>query len=203
VKVAKSRGLRILAFTDHEDVRGYWEALDYSRELGVVLIPGMEVTLREAHVLLLGVDPRNPPQLPENTDIAEFLDRIHSENIVTVLAHPFSRAGIFAYPVVKRVDVLRKFDLVEVLNGKSLMISNARANELARRIGRPGVAGSDAHVAMYVGAVRTIVEAEFVPEDVDEVLEGLRRGRVSVEGRTSLMQIAKHYVQELLCLLGF
>ena len=163
----------------------------------------MEVTLREAHILLLGVDPRRPPQVPKKVDVAEFLDMVRSENVVTVLAHPFSRAGIFAYPIVNKPDVLSRFDLVEVLNGKSLMICNVKARELAKRIGKPGVAGSDAHVAAHVGTVRTIVEMEHPPENADEVLEALRRGRVSVEGKTSFKQIVKHYVQEFLSLLGF
>ena len=135
--------------------------------------------------------------------VEEALDLARDNEYVAVLAHPFSRLGIAPYPVVGMPHVLRRFDLVEVINGKSLMLSNRRAMGLARRVGKPGVAGSDAHVAASVGVVRTALPSLENPGGWRDVVEELRHGRVEARGRTSILSIARHYLRELAALLPF
>ncbi len=200
---ARRRGLGGIAITDHDTARGACAALEDARRLGIVLIPGVEVSAREAHVLLLGVDCSEPPAVRKGMGVEEVLDLARDNGYVAVLAHPFSRLGIAPYPVVRMPHALRRFDLVEVLNGKSLMLSNRRAMRLAQRIGKPGVAGSDAHVAASVGVVRTALPNLENPDGWEDVVEELRRGRVEARGRTSILAIARHYLREYAALLPF
>jgi hypothetical protein len=55
VEYALARGLRALAVTDHDTVRGHAEAAQRGRELGVEVIPGIEATCdlagEEVHIL--------------------------------------------------------------------------------------------------------------------------------------------------------
>ena len=67
----------------------------------------------------------------------------------------------------------------EVRNGQMWPEANASAERLAKRLGKIGIAGSDAHTIAGVG--RTYTEVPGV-RTVDEFLAGLRAGRGIVHG---------------------
>lgn len=64
VATGASRGLTLLALTDHDSVAGVGEASATARELGVALVSGVECSStrqgREIHILGYGVDPTHP-----------------------------------------------------------------------------------------------------------------------------------------------
>ncbi len=63
VRQASRRGLSIIALTDHDTTGGLDQAITAGAELGVRVIPGIElstdVTAGEVHMLGYGIDPRN------------------------------------------------------------------------------------------------------------------------------------------------
>jgi predicted metal-dependent phosphoesterase TrpH len=67
------------------------------------------------------------------------------------------------------------FDAVEVLNGGSSPSANDEARELARLLGLPGTAGSDAHQQSDLCAVCSEIQASM---SVDEILYAIRKGLV-------------------------
>jgi predicted metal-dependent phosphoesterase TrpH len=72
-------------------------------------------------------------------------------------------------------------DAVEVFNSRYITGSaNRKAAVIARRFGKPGVAGSDAHNARYVGFGVTYVTAE---PDAASILSAIRGGRTMAGGR--------------------
>jgi predicted metal-dependent phosphoesterase TrpH len=54
---AKLRGLDVIAITDHDSLGGYFAAKDTAEEWNIKLIPGVEVTTRDYHILGLGINP--------------------------------------------------------------------------------------------------------------------------------------------------
>lgn len=58
VRMARENGVRTIAITDHDTVAGVAEALAAGRELGVRVIPGIELSAQDhgAHILGLGID---------------------------------------------------------------------------------------------------------------------------------------------------
>ncbi|NGP89324.1 PHP domain-containing protein [Aliifodinibius halophilus] len=61
VRNAKRHKLDIISITDHDTIRGYQRAREKARELGIELIPGVEITSdfngRECHLLAYCFDP--------------------------------------------------------------------------------------------------------------------------------------------------
>jgi hypothetical protein len=88
-----------------------------------------------------------------------------------VVAHPYREYGLG--------DLARnyKFDAIEVFNGGSSLSANKSAQDLAKLMGLPGVAGSDAHQPAELCTVYTEVQASL---DVDEILKALKKGLVAV-----------------------
>ena len=59
VLVAKEGGLEAIAITDHDTFFGYNEAKKIAEEKKINLIPGVEMTTREGHILGLGFNTKN------------------------------------------------------------------------------------------------------------------------------------------------
>jgi predicted metal-dependent phosphoesterase TrpH len=71
-----------------------------------------------------------------------------------------------------------KVDAIEVLNGGSTQAANNQAKELAKSLGLPGTAGSDAHQQSELLSVCSKIEASL---DVDDILKAIRSGKVSAQ----------------------
>lgn len=65
VRHAVERGLDVLAITDHDTTAGWEEAADEAREVGLTLVPGLEISCKLAgsgvHLLAYLPDPTYPP----------------------------------------------------------------------------------------------------------------------------------------------
>lgn len=168
-------GLQGFALTDHNTVGGHPHlkelALRYPR---YVLIPGVEVSTREGHVLLYGVTEAPPRHLP----IAETLEWADARGAVTVLSHPFR----WAHGVGRRLAGTAPVAGIEAMNGHNGEVANARAELLAANRRLPATGGSDAHELAEVGTAYT--EFPAGTSTVDEVLEHLRRGQCRPAGRS-------------------
>jgi predicted metal-dependent phosphoesterase TrpH len=173
---ARACGLHALAVTDHNTC----DAVDYliSRGLmsadgtpvdGFLVIPGIEVTTADGHLLCLGcMLPSSLKGLPS----LEVCRLAHEAGGICIAPHPYDlfRAGI-------RESVLDTLPLdgLEVFNAATtLKRHNRKAYEYALRRHLPMTAGSDAHHAGAVGVACTIVETDDF--SVRGVLEALRGG---------------------------
>lgn len=67
VKMAKERGLRTIAITDHDTVGGVEEATLAGAEFGIRVVPGIEMSVEEndSHILGYGIDIANEALLGE------------------------------------------------------------------------------------------------------------------------------------------
>src|SRR6266508_1853321 len=95
VKLASQRGLEVVAITDHDTTDGLEEAARAGRELGVEVVPGVELSAEHqgtsVHVLCYWMD-------PENEGLQAELVRLRSERFLRgeVLVEKLRSLG---YPV--------------------------------------------------------------------------------------------------------
>lgn len=94
---------------------------------------------------------------------------------VVVVAHPYRAYGLG--DSTKNYDV----DAIEVLNGASSPNVNKLAENLAKTMGLPGVAGSDAHAVEELWTAYTEVQATL---DIDEILKAIKGGLIRVASST-------------------
>jgi len=171
---ASAIGLRGLALTDHNTVDGHAELAALGpRWPGLLLVPGIEVSTREGHLLLYGIDSAPPRDLP--LDAA--LQWAQARGAVAVLAHPFRFFHGVGGPAATAANV----PAIETCNGHTGPRSNRRAEAVraARRLG--GTGGSDAHAALDLG--RCTSQFARPIDTVADLLVELRAGRVAAQGR--------------------
>jgi predicted metal-dependent phosphoesterase TrpH len=171
-----------IAITDHDTMDGYAIACNLSSEFSEILvIPGVEVSTREGHLIALGVLDAPCPGAP----ILDTIQEVRAMGGITILPHPFHRyrhgAGL------KCPQAFSAVDAVEVYNSRYVIPhANQRAMRLARSMGKPGVAGSDAHNARFIGYGRTLIDAE---KSVGAVIRAIKEGKTQPAGRKTPVRI--------------
>jgi predicted metal-dependent phosphoesterase TrpH len=170
---AEEVGLDAIAITDHDTIDGARVAMRCPTS--IIVIPGLEVSTKQGHLLILGVT----ELIPAGLDVGETVTIARRLGAVLILPHPYHiwRHGVARKRKVGMVIV----DAVETFNSRYIVGSaNRKAARIARRLGKPCVGGSDAHNARFVGFGRTFVEAD---PTVPSILQAIRDGNVSSGGR--------------------
>jgi predicted metal-dependent phosphoesterase TrpH len=161
--------IKVAAVTDHDSVRGCKATVELASAYpDILIIPGVEISTPQGDIVVLGTYELPPkPWTPEV--VADFARSIGG---VSIVAHPFRTYGMGERARNYKVDA------IEVLNGGSSAKANSEAKELAKSMGLPGTAGSDAHQVSELFTVANRVEASL---DVDSVLKAIRKGDVSAQ----------------------
>lgn len=161
IAAAKAKGLHGIAITDHNTC----DAVTYLLEKGLMrldgqpvdgflVLPGVEVTTADGHLLCIGAE------LPflKGKPAREVCDMIHERGGLAIPPHPYDlfRAGI-------RLATLEtlSIDAIEVFNAATtLRRYNTYAFRYAQIRGLPMTAASDAHHAAAVGTAYTILNTD-------------------------------------------
>jgi predicted metal-dependent phosphoesterase TrpH len=163
IHAAKKRGLNGFAITDHNTC----DAVTYMIDKGLMspdglpvndflIIPGVEVTTAEGHLLCIGAVLPNLKGRPA----LEVCKLIHEAGGLAIPPHPYDlfRAGI-------RENVLNTLpiDAIEVFNAAStLKRYNQAAFNYAMKRGLPMTAASDSHHHAAIGQAYTILKTDDV-----------------------------------------
>src|SRR4051812_30190887 len=175
ISSARKKGLHGFALTDHNTSDGCRYLLDKGlvREDGkpvddFLVIPGVEVTTAEGHLLCLGVI---LPYL-KGVPAADVCQAVHNMGGLTIPPHPYDlfRAGIREAVL----DTLH-IDALEVFNAATtLKRYNRMAFEYATMRHLPMTAGSDAHHEAAIGTAYTILHTDDF--SVRGILHQITRG---------------------------
>ena len=173
LRQAEKDGLDAIAITDHDSVDGAKKALAVPST--VLVIPGIEVSTKQGHLLVLGVT----EIIPAGLDVVATVNIARRMGALAILPHPYH---VWRHGVARRKKAgMHIVDAVEAFNSRYIVGSaNQKAARIAKRLGKPCVGGSDAHNAKFVGFGRTYVDAE---KTVPAILDAIRAGRVSCGGR--------------------
>jgi predicted metal-dependent phosphoesterase TrpH len=173
LKQAEEAGLDAIAITDHDSVDGAKKALACMSS--VLVIPGIEVSTKQGHLLVLGVT----ELIPAGLDVIVTVEIARRMGALAILPHPYH---VWRHGVARRKKAgMSVVDAVEVFNSRYIVGSaNTKAARIAKRLGKPCVGGSDAHNARFVGFGRTYVDAE---KNVPAILDAIRAGKVSCGGK--------------------
>jgi len=182
IRAAEAAGLDAIAITDHDSVDGAKRALLY--ETSVLVIPGIEVTTKQGHLLVLGVT----EIIPAGLDVLDTIALARQMGAVLILPHPYH---VWRHGVARRKKAgMTAVDAVESFNSRYIVGSaNKKAARMALKLGKPCVGGSDAHNARFVGFGRTYVDAE---KNVPAILEAIRAGNVTCGGKQTPLRTYTH-----------
>jgi len=168
--IITSKGLDGVAVTEHN-------VFDPPEFDNALILPGVEISSRDGHIIALGISEMVQPGLPADDTI----QRVHEQDGVAIVPHPYD-------PVSKCVKLARlktRPDAVETVNADALSfyLSNWLARRDSVKFKVPQVGSSDSHIPQTIGDAYTIVDAKS--RDVKDILDGIRSGKVRAEGRAT------------------
>jgi predicted metal-dependent phosphoesterase TrpH len=160
---AKRSGLTAVAITDHNTVEG---ALKIAKETDFLIIPGVEVSSSNGHII--GLNLQDP--IPKRLSPEETVDRIHEAGGIAVACHPFA---LFKGSLGEHAN--GNFDAVETINASAFPFNRSvkKAQEIAKHFRMPSVAGTDAHYGPAIGYAYTLIDAE---PQADAIARAIAKG---------------------------
>jgi hypothetical protein len=179
VLAAKRLGIGVIAITNHNTLEGFEEveasAKKYYKEL--IVFRGVELLTKKGEIIIL-----NPKEnLPKKLELAEACRLAKEQGGFVIIPHVFD---IFRKGAGNSVnDVIRYVDAVEGFNSRTLIRSfNEKNVSLAKKMGLPMVAGSDAHFIEEFGRAYTIIDSK---PDKNVILNAIKNGRTRIIGEKS------------------
>src|SRR5262245_34183510 len=180
-QLAKSRGMDLVAVTDHDRIDGAETIADRPD-----VIVGCEVTgvfpedgVR-VHLGVLGINEVQHKEMQRlRFNIRELLQYLNREELFVSLNHVASRINgdVTAEHIAR---IMPWINGIEVRNGSRLPVQNRTATALAEACRKVTVAGSDSHTRRGIG--RTYIEAPHATTR-EGFLTELHAGRIKVHGR--------------------
>ena len=174
VLTARRHGLDAISLSEHNSVAPAKIARWFSRLIdGPIIIVGEEVTTRDYHLLVYGIERTVDPR----RDLGSVIDEVHEQGGVAIAAHPTARY----WPAFE--PYLDKLDGVEVLH-PSAYFNSARFSyqdivSFYERVGKTAVGTSDYHFFKIMGLGRTLLFVDDLGEA--SLIAALRAGDTVVK----------------------
>lgn len=170
IDMAKKRGFDAIAITDHDTTTGAKEAIALENP-GILIIPGIEVSTKSGHVLVLGTTKEYEP----GKSAAETIREAKEDGCLVIIPHPYH---LFRHAVgLHEEDALSMADALEAYNSRYYFnTSNEAAAKKAKELNKPITAGSDAHECEFVGNGINLIDAE--ERSIDSIFKSIKEGKI-------------------------
>ncbi len=157
LEAARRAGLDVIAITDHDTLQGALRGRDIGARYGIGVVPGVEISTAEGHLLAYWIEQYIPPGLP----LIETLLRVGEQGGLCVAAHPTAQwvpsLGARAiWRALQHPDAGRILVGIEVYNmGLPRLVNNRGALALGQATGLAQVANTDSHMLWTIGLCAT------------------------------------------------
>ena len=167
---SKKRGLNAVAITDHNFLDG---AYKIAKETDFLVIPGMEVSSADGHIVALNVK----TLIPRGFSATKTVELIHKAGGVAIACHPY----VYFKGCLKEA-VCESFDAIEIINARAFPFKRSvkKAEEKAQKYNLSRVAGTDAHFGPQIGYGYTEINAQA--PTVEAIMAAIVEGKCSPHG---------------------
>ncbi len=173
ISKAADEGFDVISITNHHQMTFNQDLFSYAQEKGILLIPGVELTIRRRHVLVL-----NPPPFKTCSDFPS-LSKLRRPETLIIAPHPYFPGTYSLNGYLLRY--MHLFDALEYCHFYSPIINfNQKAVEVCRRYGFPLIGNSDSHFLSQLGTTYSLIYAE---KNLEAVFSAIRQNKVKVATR--------------------
>ncbi len=143
LKLAKQRGLNAIVINDHDTIKGGLECAQINKDKDFKVIVGAEIKTDVGDITGIFLK-----EEISSRHYADVIKEIKNQGGITILNHPF---------VGHKLDDMNfdGIDLIEGYNGRLSKTENELAVQLAQKLGKPIIAGSDSHIYSEISNCKT------------------------------------------------
>ncbi|EKD47657.1 MAG: hypothetical protein ACD_65C00345G0003 [uncultured bacterium] len=173
IKVAISKGINVIAVTDHDNIIGSLRTIETAKRKEyknkIVVIPGVEVSSKDGHILAYNVY----ENIPKNLSAKETVKIIKEKGGVAVAAHPFNIKYSLSESRITELD--NELFALEISNSHSL--KNKYAQKYINKSNLTFTVGSDAHSLTEIGLCHG--ETETAADSIQAMLDAIKNRKIS------------------------
>jgi len=173
IKILQNKGLNGMAITDHNNIEGGLNALKVAPK-DFVVIPGVEISALEGHLIALNVK----KNVPKKLSIEETVEEIIEEGGIPIVPHLYRTMSGIKKEGLNRIQ--NKISAIEVFNACSVPQSNLKTAKIAKKFKLGGTGGSDSHIPEFVGRGYTIVNTTSL--SLDSIISEIEKKKTWGEG---------------------
>jgi predicted metal-dependent phosphoesterase TrpH len=157
LKTAKKRGMNGIAVTDHNTIKGALKVKKLNKDKEFEVIVGDEVRTNYGDVLAYYLHKEI-----KSREFFSVVEEVKAQNGLIAIPHPFrtSLSPIHKFKYLFE-EIKDKIDAIECFNARMLPGDNGKAQKIAKRLGIPGIGGSDTHFRFEVGGAYTIFDGDL------------------------------------------
>ncbi|MBI1257266.1 MAG: phosphotransferase [Chloroflexi bacterium] len=179
--ITQHTALDVIAITDHDCLDASLWAYYHQDRYPFEIVPGVEVTSADGHILALWVTEPIPKQL----SLAETAAAIHEQGGLAIVAHPMEPTiaphMVRRYLLHPEVLIQSGIDAVEIFNAGAITPGNRwLAKKLFGNLGLPVIGSSDAHLPESVASAVT----RFKGITAADLRDSLAFGTTAAEGKS-------------------
>ena len=169
ISKAAEKGYDVISITNHDSVFYNKELKDYAAKKGILLVPGIEKTIKRKHVLLYNITQEEADKIKTLQD----LKQIKRKNTLIIAAHPF-------FPLIglkrKLIKSINLFDGIEYSSFCHKLINfNKKAVKTAKRYNKPLVGNSDLHNICVFGKTHSLIDSK---KNINSVINAIKNNDV-------------------------
>jgi hypothetical protein len=189
INSAIQKKIDCIAITDHGEIEGAIEALNFAKGKPILVIPGIEIKSQEGDILALNLREK----IPDKLSARETIKKIVEFGGLPVVAHPFDYFLSFR-GIEKQATFFQEYGVaIEVFNASLFFnFCNFEAQEFAKKYNLPLTVGSDAHSIEFIGKAYLEISKENLT--IENVLEEIRKrnGKISSDKISSWEKFGDH-----------
>jgi predicted metal-dependent phosphoesterase TrpH len=155
----QQKKLQGFALTDHNTIDGAIKAANNLSTKEFIIIPGIEISTKDGHLIGLNVNSLVPKGLP----LDETVEKIYEAGGIPIVPHLYRKmSGI---KKEKLMTIKKHIDAIEVYNSCSQPKTNIKTSRVARSLKLGGTGGSDSHMPCYAGYAYTLIDSTDLTKD--------------------------------------
>lgn len=147
IKTAILKGIRVIAVTDHDNIKGSLRTIEIANRKRyknkILIIPGVEISSKDGHILAYNVY----EDIPKYLSVEDTIKIIKEKGGVAVAAHPFNMK--YCLKKNKIIELNKELFALELSNSHSL--KNEYTKRYIKKNNYPFTIGSDAHSLSEIG----------------------------------------------------
>ncbi len=169
-EAAAGAGLHGFCITDHDTIAGHEEIQRAAEATGLLIVPGMEVSAAEGHILAIGCS--HPIQ--KGMGLGETASFIHQHGGIAVPAHPLRFMSGIGPRALSDAAAEGHIHAAEGLNARERGLVHENTMRSVHQLGLAATGGSDAHWIRDIGTAYTVFDD--MPNDAGALVRRIRDG---------------------------
>ena len=154
LKIAKERGLKGIAVTDHNTIKGGLAVSELNKDKDFEVIVGAEMKTVDGEILGLYLN-----EEIKSREMFAIIDEIKQQGGIAIIAHPTAR---FRRSLNQPCMELKgRIHGIEAVNSRALPLENWKAQKIASKFKFGTTGGSDAHFYYEIGRGYTEFEDDL------------------------------------------